>query len=65
MPYSSIDEGGEFRCSFLEVFRARVETGKEFSWDDPVGPGEGDWSFEKIDDDMLRGALSIAPLFQS
>ena len=43
MPYAGIDEGGEFVGGFLGVFRARIETSKEFAWNDPVGAGEGDW----------------------
>ena len=43
VPDACIDEGGELSGSFLGVFRARVETGKEFAWNDPVGAGEGDW----------------------
>jgi len=43
MPYACIDEGSEFGGGFLGVFRARIVTGKEFPWNDPVGTGEGDW----------------------
>ena len=43
MADAGIDEGGEFGGSFLGVFRARIETSKEFAWNDPVGAGEGDW----------------------
>lgn len=42
MPYSSIDEGGEFSGSFLGVLGAGIVTGEEFAWDDPVGAREGD-----------------------
>jgi len=41
MADAGIDQGGELVGGFLGVFRARIISGKEFAWNDPVGAGEG------------------------
>jgi hypothetical protein len=43
MPDAGIDEGGQFDGSFFRILCAGIEAGKEFSWDTPLGTGEGDW----------------------